>query len=326
MSKREVDVTEVGETHSVLAPARYCRTARIIREWQPHIVHGAIIEGYTLACVSRLLAKTPLVIMEETSAPTTRGWKAHLLTRTMAGIADHVIAVSPAVHDYLRGLGVSENKLSLIVNGARAPRPVAPQERSAVRSRLGFKDEDVVVGCVCRIDDAVKRLSDLILAVTLLAEEFPHLRLLVVGDGPDLRKLTQEVAASPVIADRVVFVGGKEDVAPFYAQMDVFALASATESFGLVLAEAMCCGLPVVATRVGGIPSVVEEGKTGVLVPPRSPHALADGIRLLLVDPDLRLKLGVAGRLRYRERFTEERYVAEVEELYERLLCESGLA
>ena len=104
--------------------------------------------------------------------------------------------------------------------------------------------------------------------------------------------------------------------------MDVFALASAHEAFGLVLVEAMFAECPVVATRVGGIPAVVSDGDTGFLVAPMAPQALADRLLRLLEDPALRVAMGKSGLARAREKFSAERYVREFDELYQRLAKE----
>lgn len=115
------------------------------------------------------------------------------------------------------------------------------------------------------------------------------------------------------------FVGYQANPQPYYALMDVFALASASEAFGLVLVEAMFAGLPVVATRVGGIPTVVAEGETGLLVDPGDPLALANALLKLERSRSLRHDMGAKGRIRALTRFSAERYVADVDRLYQKL-------
>ena len=133
-----VTLTEVGPVSSVFATDRYRVAARIVEEWQPDIIHGAIIEGYTLAGVVGRWKRVP-VIMEETSDPQNRRWKGHLLARAMAGLADHCIGVSPGVGRYLTDtLRIPERKVSVISNGVA--QPAAPRCRAAPDAQGGVRD------------------------------------------------------------------------------------------------------------------------------------------------------------------------------------------
>ena len=149
-------------------------------------------------------------------------------------------------------------------------------------------------------------------------------RLLIVGDGPD-REMLANLAISLGVHESVYFAGYTAYPQPFYAVMDVFALASATEAFGLVLVEAMFASLPVIATRVGGIPGIVEDGYNGVLVPPFSPERFAEEIAMLVSDEKLRFEMGRRGKARAQEMFSAERYVADVDNLYQCLAAKAGL-
>lgn len=315
-------MTEVGSVSSVFDRQRYCVATRIVEEWQPDIIHGAIIEGYTLASVVGRWKNVP-VIMEETSDPQNRRWKGHLLARAMAGLADHCIGVSPSVGRYLTDtLRIPKRKVSVISNGVAQPACPGEELLQTLRAEYGIETGDLVVGSVGRAFDEHKRFSDLIRALRQL-EDVPHLKLLIVGDGPDLPML-RDLARKEGVADRVIFAGYQPEPGHFYALMNVFALASAWEAFGLVNAEAMRCGLPVVATNVGGIPDVVVDGETGVLVPPHDVAAMAAALRRLLADEDLRKRMGAAGKVRADREFSAERYVADVQALYERVLAERG--
>ena len=163
--------------------------------------------------------------------------------------------------------------------------------------------------------DSIKRFSDLITAVATLEHPTQPVYLLLGGDGPDLEKL-KAFAKKQGVADRVIFAGFHGDVAPLYGCMDIFALASVFEGFGLVLAEAMSVSIPVVATRVGAIPFIVEDETSGLLVPHSSPKELAASLQRLIDSPELRTTFGEAGRIRAREDFSSERYVGDVERLY----------
>ena len=141
---------------------------------------------------------------------------------------------------------------------------------------------------------------------------------MIVGDGPERERL-ERLAASLGIAQRVAFEGWQSDARDFLTTFDVFVLPSRFEGFPLVLLEAMLAGLPVVATDVGSVAEAVQDGETGLLVPPDDVQALNEALHTLLDDPDLRRKLGDAGRARALE-FSPARMAREFEALYAEVL------
>jgi glycosyltransferase involved in cell wall biosynthesis len=145
----------------------------------------------------------------------------------------------------------------------------------------------------------------------------------VVGDGPERAQL-EALAGQLGLADRVHLAGHQQDVRPWLAALDVLVLSSDWEGMPNALLEAMAAGLPIVATAVGGVPEVVVDGATGLLVPPGDPSALAEAITRLLRDPDLRRTMGQAGRARVERRFSINETVRLTEELYATLLEEKG--
>lgn len=318
-------VDTVGDSFSVWAVNTYRQVLQIIREWRPHIVHGAVFEGVAMAAVAGRLGRVPVVIAEETSDPVNRSRAASTLYRGYCGLADHVIAVSPAVRNYLtERIHVPSRKVSMVYNGVVEPGVVRLEELAAIRERFALTASSFVIGTVGRLEDSHKRVSDLIRAMTLLRAEVADPRLLVVGDGEDANALAA-LARELGVGDRVHFSGYQPDVAPYYQIMDVFALASAHEAFGLVLAEAMLAERAVVATRVGGIPAVVDDGVSGTLVAPGDPAALAAALLALQRDPVRRERMGQQGRVRARSLFGAETYVAAVDALYDRCLSVARL-
>lgn len=315
-------IRETGVVSSPLNPLRYRLAAELFRDWQPDIVHGAVIEGYTLAAIAGRLARVPVIIMEETSDPTTRSWRGHLLARLCAALSHHCIAVSPGVGRYLSDvLHVPASKITVINNGVEQPNTLPPEAMAALRSKLNIPTSHQVVGSVGRMhDDSVKRFADLIDAFARLRSDTT---LLLVGDGCERTGLERHAMARG-IRDRVCFVGFQIDVGPYYGLMDIFALASAHEAFGLVNAEAMRCSLPVVATNVGGIPDVVQDGVTGILVPPRNPTAMSAALQRLLDNPDQRQRMGDAGKTRADKHFSAERYANDITNLYAQLFNQHG--
>lgn len=312
----------VGVFRGLLDREPYRQALRVVREFRPHIIHGAVFEGVSLATVTGRLARVPVILGEETSDSLNRRWRGHLLFRLLGALTHQMVAVSPTVEDYLLNrLHLPRSKVTLINNGVvEMPPPDAGQIR-ALREKFDLAPEHFVIGTVSRLLDRHKRVSDLIRALAVLLPACPEARLLIVGRGPDEVAL-RELADTLGVAAQVRFAGYQAEPRPCYALMDVFALASATESFGLVLVEAMYAALPVVATRVGGIPSVVDEGGSGLLVSPGQPSVLAEALLSLRRDPARRQALGRAGRARATANFGAERYVREVDCLYQRLAAQ----
>jgi glycosyltransferase involved in cell wall biosynthesis len=165
-----------------------------------------------------------------------------------------------------------------------------------------------------------KALDVLVAAVSLLAAEFPHLRVVIAGGGPEearLRALVRELGLDKTI----MLLGLRRDVADVLAAVDVVALSSDREGTPLAVMEAMAAAKPVVATRVGGIPDLIEDGVHGLLVPPRDPSALAGALGRLLRDAQLRKELGRRGQERQRREFDVGVAVQRVETIYEELVA-----
>ena len=320
------EVIDLGQIRHIADVRVYRNALEHIQQWQPDIIHGAVYEGVAIAAVTGRLLRVPVVIGEETSDPQNRRWTGHLLYRFLSGLTHHMVAVSPTVQEYLcETLRLPAEKVSVINNCVDERPPADTQKVQLVQERFGLRSQDFVIGTVGRLVDEHKRVSDLIQTLPLLHERgMRNARLLVVGDGPD-REMLGNLAISLGVHESVHFAGYTADPQPFYAVMDVFALASAAEAFGLVLVEAMFASLPVIATHVGGIPGVVEDGRTGVLVPPFSPERFAEELLRLATDETVRSEMGARGQQRARAEFSADRYVADVDRLYQRLTARVGL-
>jgi glycosyltransferase involved in cell wall biosynthesis len=155
-------------------------------------------------------------------------------------------------------------------------------------------------------------------AAHLVVQALPDARFLILGEG-ELRDHLERRVHDHHLEKHVFLPGFRTDVLGCMKSFDIFVMSSVTEGLGTSLLDAMACARPIVATRTGGIPEVVDDGVTGLLVPPRDPHALARAIVTLLSDADLRQRFGQAGLQRVRQRFTVERMVAGTLAVYARL-------
>lgn len=304
-----------------LSPATIAALVATIRRVRPHVLHGAVFEGNLLAALTGRLCRVPIVLLEETSDTTSRSLRAHRLFRTIAHAADGVAAISPAVGDKLvRTTGVPESKVRIVNNGVARPPNVAPAAVAELRPRTGARPDDRIVGAVSRLVP-LKRIDDLIRATREPA--WPQrTRLVIVGDGPERQRL--ESLASELDAP-VFFAGYQEDVHPWLAMMDVFALVPTNEGFGLALAEAMMHGLPSVITDVGGLPHVLGDEGAGLRVPPCAPDRIATAVAAILSEPDAGRARGERARDRALSHFTSEAYVDRLAAWYDELTRARGL-
>jgi glycosyltransferase involved in cell wall biosynthesis len=218
--------------------------------------------------------------------------------------ADALIAVSRSV-----ALQVEHLHPILVYSGISIPGDEACIRQSA--------PEAVVLGTACRLVP-LKGLSYLLLAVAELRPEFPNLRLEIAGRGPLQGELERE-ANRLGLTGHVGFLGWQREIGPVLRSWDIFVMPSLDEGLPMAVLNAMAEGLPVVATSVGGLPELVEDGRTGYLVPPRDSLALARRLRRLLLEPERRSALGAAGRERVRNRFSAGQMVAQIRAIYDTL-------
>jgi glycosyltransferase involved in cell wall biosynthesis len=207
------------------------------------------------------------------------------------------------------------DRVTVIPNGVAS---WPEQDGIAVRDELGLEPDArvLVQTAVLRAQKAVDVMLE---AVAILHRSEPSVRLLVIGQG-DPGPL-RELAGRLEIGHAVMFLGHRGDVPAVLAAADVGVLSSDFEGSPLAVLEYMAAGLPVVATDVGGVPSMVRRGETGLLVPRRDPAALAAAIRDVLADPDRMRTMGEQGRARHRAEFSNDTMGERVYELYERLLA-----
>lgn len=231
----------------------------------------------------------------------------------------HAIAVSEATkQDWVRRTRIAEDKVTTIHNGVCPDKYRRRIPHHDAKQRLGLSSDSVVIGAVGRLDHA-KGHADLIDAYAACAGKHPSSLLAIAGTGP-LREALQQQATRLGLQDRVVFLGHCDDVHLVYDALDVYAMPSLCEALPFALLEAMAHELPAVTSRAGGMPEVVVEGETGLLVDVRDSRGLSRALDTLLSDAELRVRFGKAGRERVERRFTEERMVRETLKVYEMLI------
>jgi glycosyltransferase involved in cell wall biosynthesis len=284
------------------------------------------VHGYAAADFGRLAARAAgakLVLHEHFADPRMPAYQA-LADRLLRGRTDGAIAVSASTRDFLVGERfVPADRVRLIWNGAPLDEfaPVPRERALRVRRDLGLPEEALVVGTIGRLN-AQKGHRFLLDAAALLLPRHPRLRVLIAGDGDLMGELRQQ-AAGLAVAESVVFAGHRTDVPDLLGALDVFCISSLYEGTPLALFEAMASGRAIVSTAVDGCREVLEDGVTGLLVPPADASSLAAGLDRVLADPPLREGLGRRA-LEASRRFDVRTCVDQMEAFYDDLLAAEG--
>lgn len=205
-------------------------------------------------------------------------------------------------------------KMKVIYNGIRTELFDMPVDRQAKRKELGLSLEDKVIGIIARLEP-VKDHAMLLRAFEKVVKKIPEAKLLIAGDGK-LKDSLQSLARNLRIEKSVFFLGVRRDIAELLKALDVFVLSSLSEATSVTLLEAMAAGIPIVATKVGGSPEIVMDGKTGLLVPRSDDKAMAEALIEVLSNSDKAKNMGLAGKQRVNELFTLDKMTKAYSELY----------
>ena len=235
----------------------------------------------------------------------------------LARIPGPIYAVSAALREHMLAEGYPADRVSVIHNGID-PGPVPGElERQRARTALGVSDDTFLVGTAARLDP-VKDLPTLITAFASLRHAQPRVRLAIAGDGPERARLEQQIAELGLGAD-IALLGHREDVRRLMPGFDLYVNSSISEGISVTILEAMAACVPVVATRVGGNPEIVVDGANGLLVPARSPLALAAAMRRVADTPPMRGSFAREGRQTVERNFRIDQMVDRYAQVYRAL-------
>jgi glycosyltransferase involved in cell wall biosynthesis len=293
----------------------------LARERRSRILH---VHGYAAADFGRLAARrvgAALVLHEHFADPRMPAYQG-LADRALSSLTDRAIAVSESTRRFLvEKRHVPAARVRLIWNGAPLDEfaPVPAAQAAAVRRELGLPADAVVIGSIGRLNEQ-KGHRYLIDAAARVLAAAPDARVLIVGDG-DLEGALREQARALGIADKVVFAGHRDDVPAVLGAIDVFCISSTYEGTPLSLFEAMAAGKAIVSTAVDGCREVLEDGVTGLLVPPRDAEGLAAALVRLVADPARREALARAAR-QASARYDIRACVDAMQSLYDEVLRE----
>lgn len=312
--------TIVMERNSRLESYKMLRLLQIMRQQPVHVLHTHLFGANTWGRVLGKLAGVPVIVAHEHwSSRSSREVK---IDRLLYRMTDRILVPSRASKQLvMQTEHIPARYLDVAYNGVDISL-FSPSASSAAEARreLCIEPDDIVVGTVGRLSADKGGQDHLLWAANEARKQHPSVRLLVVGEGP-LRHGLEELAAKLGMLDKgaAIFTGARTDVARLLSAMDIFVLPSLKEALPIAVLEAMAMQLPAVATRVGGVPEVVQDGTTGLLVPPGDREALLAALVRLIADADLRGSLGQAGQARVHAHFTVDKMVEHVEQLYEML-------
>ena len=284
---------------------------RLVHARRPHIIETHHVKSHCLVALSGLWRHYSWVAFHHGYTQTDAKVRAYnQVDRWSLRHATHVVTTNQLFADMLMSRGISQSRMTVLHNGVR-DFPLVPVGVAALREELNLREGERVILSVGRLSHE-KGQADLIRAFSSVRD---RARLVIVGDGPD-RPSLERFTRSLGLEHSVTFVGMRGNVAPFYAMADVFALPSLSEGSPNALLEGMACSLPIVATRVGGVPEIASDGVTALLVPPQQPLAMAGAIARLLDDRALGSQLGAAARRRVLTDYTPEQRTTTLSRLY----------
>lgn len=304
----------------------FVKLTGLLRRLRPDIVHSRNWAAMDAIPAARL-ARVPIVVHGEhgrdAADPEGQNRRRKRIRQVFSPLVDRFVTVSYNLRRWLlETVRLPEAKIVTIHNGVDTQR-FTDQDREAGRRALGVCDGQLVVGTVGRLDP-VKDQAGLLNAFAQVRAEVPDTLLILVGEGPcrgELEALATTLGLHPSIR----LLGERSDVPLLLKGLDLFVLPSIAEGISNTILEAMATGLPVVATRVGGNPELVEDGITGALIPPRDPETLAKTLIGYLQDPHLRAVQGRAARKRAVDQFDLGRMAEAYQELYISLAREKRL-
>lgn len=304
-------------TKSELSPKLYNALGllkKYIEENSIHVIHSQ----------TRITQVMGQLLMKSTGCPylsTCHGYfKARLSRRIAPCWGRDVIAISEAVRGHLKkDFEVLEENIVLIPNGIDLNKfqLITDDKRRSVRAELHLSDDEPVLGIIARLSD-IKGQDILIPAMKQVAKEVSNVKLLIVGEGR-MESSLKEMVQSLKLNDHIFFYPVVNQTVKYLSALDIFVMPSRQEGLGLSVMEAQACGLPAVASNVGGLPSLIKNGTTGILVEPQNPDALGKALVELLKNPQGWKPMGLAARKFIEETYPSGKMVDKTIELYRRL-------
>lgn len=307
-------VIEVPMRSEYDAPA-ILRLANAFRELQPHVVHLQSTHAHVLGGAAARITRVPAVILSRRLDNPIRGRLAGWKYRHFY---DSVISVSDGVKDVLADAGVNQELISTVHSSVPNSLWQYDGDGERIRRELGLNSTHRVVTAIAHIERR-KGIDTLIDAIPLILEQVPQARALIVGGGSHRQAIERRVTAMG-LQGKVFLPGFRSDIPDILAASNVVVSPSYLEGCSNSLMEGMAAGKPVIGTKVGGTPEIIEHWVNGLLVPPKDPEALAWAVVRVITDESLAAEFGKVGRRIAREKFSVDRMVDDTLQIYYRTL------
>jgi len=312
-----VHVFKLGRTYDLNAVKVAWKLRGLLRSEKIDVVTTLFETSDLWAGPLARLFGVPVLVSSRRDMGILRGRKHQLAYRVISRMFDAVLTVSEKVREFcLANEHVRPERVITLYNGVDLA-DFTTEKHSSLRTRLGVSAATPLIATVGHLRH-VKGVDTFIEAAARVHREFPEAVFLVVGDPTDAgyAKQLRELCESLQLGDSVRFLGNVPEVSSLLVECDIFCLPSRSEGFSNALVEAMACGLPCVATRVGGNDEAVLDKVSGFIVPPEEPESMADRILRLLHDPSLRQQFGDAARSAVEEKFTDDVMIHQLSQLY----------
>ncbi len=313
-----IDVKILGISTSRNPIAIY-KLYKLLKRHKIDLIHTHAYSAGTIGRISAFLAGVSVIISHNHSVYDYYHKYFRLVEWALSHITDRIICISDRVRKSTnRTQGISAEKLITIHNGINSIGPVQKKAITKLKKELRIPPGHTVISTITHMEEH-KGVSYLIQSASRICKSRENLIFLLVGEGAQEEEL-KELCVSLKIEENVVFTGERSDIPEILSLTDIFVLPSVREGLSLSILEAMASGKPVIATSVGGIPEVVSDGVSGILVRPKNPYALHDAIVELLDDKVKQRLMGFNGKRIFEERFNSGTMVDRIEKSYDLLI------
>lgn len=291
---------------------------RFIKQKNIDLIHTDAPRQTFYAGIAARLTGKPLIWHVRVSTPEKKRYD-----KFLSYLASKVISVSKAVGRRFEGLKTNQDKFVVIYNGVDLTEFSSQLPGKKLKEEFGIEEDWILVGVAGQLIPS-KGQSEFLKAAAQVSKLFPKVKFMIIGDGNEIyRKSLEDLSQDLGIAEKVIFTGFREDIPRLMAGLDIVVLPSTDlEGFSRVILEAMASSKPVIATELGGNPEAVVDGTTGIIIPPEDTTRLAEAILELVKNERKREQMGLSGRERAEKLFSIETNIAQIEKLYEELLCQ----
>ena len=301
--------------------------SRYTKRFNTHIIHAHQTTPWFYSALSRLLNPRPYLLFEEHGRfyPEVLNKKTVLFNKAVINRLTHrVVAVSEDIKNRLAIYeGIPKEKIEVIYNGIKLQGLDRDKSREEKRKGLNLRPDDFIVGSVGRLDP-IKNFPMLVLAVKEAIKQIPNLKCVIVGDGPEFCKI-KEIVQGHGLTKNIILTGYRKDAATLVSAFDLFILTSFSEGISMAILEAMCMGVPCIATRVGGNPELIEDKVSGWLIESNDYNALSDLICYVFNNRQLLKEISESAKIRIKDKFLFQNMIENYKKIYNELILKANI-